>query len=155
MENTISCPHSTSRYTWKIRGKRGLSFELDVWAGRKRWEASASQREREREQNTPDRGNEAGRESKSQEIKTSWGWTLLRAVSSGTGRAGCGPLGLLPESRGGRTQICILEASWCMSCKDTSGTGRMGRGRLHICMKSMTKGMKTESLLHATCSITL
>lgn len=88
---------------------------------------------RERVQNTPDRGNEAGRESKSQEIKISWGWTLLRAVSGGTGKAGCGPLGLLPESRGGRTQTCILEASWCMSCKEASGTGRMGRGRLHIC----------------------
>lgn len=37
MESTISCPYSTSRYTWKIRGKGGLSFELDMWAGRKGW----------------------------------------------------------------------------------------------------------------------
>lgn len=37
MGSTISCPHSMSRYTWKIRGKGGLSFELDMWAGRKGW----------------------------------------------------------------------------------------------------------------------
>lgn len=114
-------------------------------------EASASQRKRV--QNIPDRGNKAGREQVSGNQGFLW-LNTTSVVSSGTEKAGCGPLGLLPKSIGSRTQALHFRSVLVYVLGRLIRDRQDGKGQTTCLCEVMTKWMKTESLLHSTCRIT-
>ena len=153
MESTISCPHSMSRYTWKIRGKGGLSFELDMWAGRK-GRGSICKPERE----SAEHSRQRKRSRKREQVSGNQNFLRLNAAPRCVHRNRKGRLWpTWPPSRKQRRQNTDLHFRSILVyvLKRRIRDRKDGKGQTTHLHEVVTKGMKTESLLHATCSISL